>query len=690
MRAIVLFAGALALWHCAAAEAREVLRVGEDGQISWDGVVGAGIAVETIEPEYRSTLDPNITELGVAPVNLVDFESGDFPYAILPRRVQSGQNLAEDIGERGGSLRAPTVFDLGESQLKGILDGLVSSDPTGVAFERKGRDVLGTLLVLDLGARFGVNQIRFFPRNTIFPSLSTPFQEDFLKNFDLQVNDGQVLTEAGNPIWENFAVRNNNAEAVTDINVNPPRFLRFIRLRATSGIPFEVEKLQVFGEGFFPTVQYISPIIDMGSPANWGRLRWVEETVGQDEKVEMQIRTRSGVDPSPFAYTRKRVGRQDAEEIMLSVTDPTQPLLRDEFLDLPPRGGPADVWERGTVQDDLENWSPWTSPYDLVEGTSDRGTLVLSPGPRRYFQFRVDFQSDALESAKVLRQLSFDFTTPPLADALVGEIFPREVAAAEDVPFVYAVRTEMASGDLQGFDSFELATGSRVARIERIEIIGPDGTKLLDHAFTVQDAVGDEGDVGITSISERGFAVRFPRIAANNSILKIHFVSRILSYSTAFEGRALLLAEDAFQGVISGDAIELDNADISFKSGTTVLSPAVNEGSLVGSFSLASQVISPNGDGVNDELGMEYEVLAVVGEARITVDIFDLRGNRVRRLFDMDGQSGVYRSDNQISLRWDGTDEDGGRIAPGLYLIQLNVEGDARSSASTRVVGVAY
>ena len=283
MRAI-LFTGMFAVWCCASAEAREVLRVGEGGQISWEGVVGAGIAVETIEPEYRSTLDPNITELGVAPVNLVDFASLDFPESIMPRQVQEGQNIAEDIGERGGSLRAPTVFDLSESQLQDILEGLVSPEPTGGAFERKGRDVLGTLLVLDLGARFGVNQIRFFPRNTVFSALSTPYQEDFLKNFDLQVNDGQVLSEAGNPIWENFAVRNNNTEAITVVEVNPPRFLRFIRLRATSGIPFEVEKLQVFGEGFFPTVQYISPIIDMGSPANWGRLRWIEETVGKEER----------------------------------------------------------------------------------------------------------------------------------------------------------------------------------------------------------------------------------------------------------------------------------------------------------------------------------------------------------------------------------------------------------------------
>ena len=66
----------------------------------------------------------------------------------------------------------------------------------------------------------------------------------------------------------------NNDEAVTTIDIDPPRLLRFLRLRATSSIPFEVEKIQIFGEGFFPTARYLSPVVDLGSPANWGQLRW--------------------------------------------------------------------------------------------------------------------------------------------------------------------------------------------------------------------------------------------------------------------------------------------------------------------------------------------------------------------------------------------------------------------------------
>ena len=671
-------------------DSREVLRIGQDGQIAWDGRVSSDGQVATIPPEHRSLLNPNITEIGTSPGGLIELKSSDYPEGLLPKRVREDQNLATDIALRGGVISAPKVFDLSGFELAVILAELLTDEPTGGAFERKEESILGSLLVLDLGTRFGVNQIRFFPRNTVFPSPATPFQNDFLKNFEVQINDGLVLTEAGNPIWETYEIRENNDEPITVVDIDPPRYIRFLRIRATSGIPFEVEKLQVFGEGFLPAAQYISPIIDMGTPANWGLLRTGQELEGKRERVQIQIRTRSGNDPAPLVYTRKRVGRQDAREIPFSVANPSEPLSRKEYLDLVEVGRGEEVWERGPVKEDLENWSPWTSPYSIEEATGEEGTPIRSPGPRRYFQFRVDFLGDDLESSHVLNHISFDFSSPPLADALIGEIFPREVPAATDIPFVYAVRAEMESGEIQSFDSFEVLTPSRVEGIERIEVIANDGSSLLDHTFAVQNAVTEEGEVAITSLTDRGFAVRFPPVQEHDTVLKVHFVSRVLSYSTIFSGRALLLQEDAFQDVISGDATALDAGDISSQSGLIVLSPSVRTGNLIGNFELGSGIFTPNGDAVNDALEMEYEVLAVVGQARILVDIFDLAGRRVRRLFDREGENGVYDSVRFAELRWDGTDEQGQRVTPGIYLVRLEVEGDARSGTSVRAIGVVY
>jgi len=437
----------------------------------------------------------------------------------------------------------------------------------------------------------------------------------------------------------------------------------------------------------FPTVQYISPIIDMGTPANWGRLRWLEDTVGPASAVQMSIRTRSGRDPSPFAYTRKRVGRQDAEEITSSVAEPDQPLLRDEYLDLPAKGGPSDVWERGPVRDDLANWSPWTSPYDAAAGTSSEGALVLSPGPRRYFQFRVDFQSDDLEAAKILRQFSFDFTTPPLADVLVGEIFPREVPAAADIPFVYAVRAEMESGDLQGFDSFELITGSRIDRIERIEIIDAQGQGLLAHDFAVQDAVVDEGDVAITALSERSFAVRFPVVTDDRTQVQIRFQTNVLTYSTNFTAAARRTTEPGAAQVIDpGNVAFLGEGDEDAFSGTTVLSPSVlAEGQLLGQVQAAPNPFTPNGDGINDEAIIHYSLLALSTPRPVEVALYDLSGRRVRVLFAGQEANGRY-----TDKAWDGRDDRGQAVPPGLYVARVFVSGDSGDAEQSHVVAVAY
>ena len=700
---------ALAAWIAVAeVDAREVLLIGQEGQISWTGRVSGAEGISTISPEYRSPLEPNVTELGNAPADLIEFfsSSSSFKGSLLPRQVGPEQNLGAEVLDRGGSLRAPTVFDLTELQMSVIFEDMLAESPTGQAFERKETDVLGTQLILDLGARFGVNKIRFFPRNTRFPSPGTPFHNDFLKNFELEINDGLVLTSSGNPIWETYEVRDDNEEQETEIKVVPPRYIRFIRLRATSAIPFEIEKFQVFGEGFFPTARYISPIIDMGSRANWGLIRIepavavVVDTVGSLEELEgdadkvdmqirtMQIRTRSGKDDNPLAYTRRQVGKPDAEEIATSVDNLGQPLERREYLNLPISGRQSDPWERGSVRDDRQNWSPWTSPYPL-EGLAE-GTQILSPGPSQYFQFSVDFKSDDLEASHVLHQIALEFSAPPLADELVGEIYPREVPAAKDIEFVYAVRTVVRSPDVQNFDSFIVPTPGRAGSIKRIEIVGADGAHQLDHTFVVQDAVTDEGDVAVTAIDDGSFTVRFPPISEHGTLLKIHFVSRVLAFSTRFPGRALLLEEDGFQGVTSGDAGVLGEGDFANESGITVLSRSVTRGTLLGNFSFDRNVLTPNGDRVNDELGMSFEILAVIGAARITVDVYDLSGRRVRRLFDVEGQNGVYDASSLPGLNWDGTDDQGARVAPGLYLVKVEVDGDARTGQTLRPIGVAY
>ena len=93
-------------------------------------------------------------------------------------------------------------------------------------------------------------------------------------------------------------------------------------------------------------------------------------------------------------------------------------------------------------------------------------------------------------------------------------------------------------------------------------------------------------------------------------------------------------------------------------------------------------VLTPNGDGINDELTIAYDVFEMTSDAAVSVGVYDLSGRLVRRLYE--GQDGVgrYRS------TWDGTDDDGRALPPGVYLLRLVLGTDGNSDTRTEIVHV--
>lgn len=693
MRTLILLGIIACLTLCQSAA--QELRFGQGGNITWQGDVSALENVSTILPEFRPSLDPNTTEISITPGDRIELSHPDYPGAMLARQLVEGENLSTSLVATIGTITAPGTQDIDD--LETLLLGLLSAQPNGNAFERKKEGLIkGTQVAIDLGVIVGVNRVRFFPRNTLFSAPTTPFQNDFLRLFELEVHEGLLLNEERKLLsdeWETFLTDNDNDQSVTVVDIDPPRYLRGVRVKATSAIPYEIEKVQIFGEGFFPSAQYLSPVVDLGTPSNWGQIRFEREVQGVADRTDLTIRTRTGSDGTPFVYNRKEVGNPNDEDIPFAVGSDDEPLSRADFHRLPVEDTRPGAPIRGSIHDDLDNWSPWSAPYSVAEGASPEGVSNTSPAPRTYIQFRVDFVSQELLSSNVLNGVAFEFTRPALADALVAEVFPREVDPAQDISFVYAVRADMAGNELQGFNSFELSTSRRVGRIERLEIVGADGRSILDHAFAVQDSVTDEQTdegqtVAITSITDEGFAVSFPHIETDGTILKIHFVSRIFVYSTDFSGRALVLGTDLepppSQRVKAGDAGVLDEGDADFESGTTVLSSTVTTSGLIGTIAFSTSVVTPNGDGANDRLELQLEVLTVVGIADIRVVLFDVSGRRLATIFEHQGGNGTY------DLNWDGTDDQGDLLPPGVYLMRFEVEGDALSSATVRAVGLAY
>jgi hypothetical protein len=679
----------------------ESITIGQDGDFDWR-FNGAAV-ISTIQAEYLAPPDPDNPGatpdflLGNTPGNSLEIDNPDAPLSIHPIRMLEcpegscpEANLASATVARGGTIRVPTFSSYSlqyqTDDFQNDLDEVISSQPGGEegAVEFKSRNAFGQLLILDMGTRFGVNRIRFYPRNTVQKSPGTPFDSDFLRAYESFTNDGVDLTPGGNQVWAPLNFVSDNKQSIIDIPVDPPRYVRSIRLKSLTQFDFEIDEIEVYGRGYFPEATYLSNIFDAGEPVTWIDLSWLEEVVGDPDFSGLQIRTRTGTDDSPFRFTRKLRGKPGADELFSSLDDSTRDMTRAEYERLPQFDAEGREFEPGSVQDDLVNWSPFSTPFEAAAANGPSSSIV-SPSPRRYFQFQVEFQSKGIDAARILRSLNFKFSQP-IADAIVGEIFPREAEPSTLLSFIYALRSSIQTPGVLGFDSVQISTQSRVESIDRVELLGSDDQLIAARDFTSLEDTSPVDGFQILFAEEEAFAVGFPLIREDGVQLRIHFRTSLLTYSTNFSASARIASDpEAAQTIVSGDAALLGEDDVPDFSGTTVLSPLILDGSLLAQVDLLPAVFTPNGDNVNDKVSVRYSLLTVSTLRPVNVSVYDLSGRLVRVLHDAPESNGRYEDKT-----WDGRDGNDQLVAPGIYLVRVAAAGDAKSDEQLRLVAVAY
>ena len=98
-------------------------------------------------------------------------------------------------------------------------------------------------MILDFGRLVGIHRVRFYPRNTLVESLGTPNQNDFLRGYELWINDRATNTAQNAP--DQLVERNEkNETAVVDIDVEP-QYVRLVKVRSLSVTPFEIDEVDV-------------------------------------------------------------------------------------------------------------------------------------------------------------------------------------------------------------------------------------------------------------------------------------------------------------------------------------------------------------------------------------------------------------------------------------------------------------
>lgn len=510
-----------------------------------------------------------------------------------------------------------------------------------------GRAVIQTNRVtVDLGGLFFVNRVRLF--TPAGQSGHYPDKLDVLANAKgVQVLDDVSGYGAAVGVGERVYRLSENVHDTIDVSF-PLALARSVTLLLTriSAKAVTIAEAEIYGEGYINGAAYASPFIDLKAPAIWGDLKWGGTKEGE---ARVWIQSRAGKDLEPNVYWRY-TGR--GTEIS-QLDDKGKPLTAASYALLKPG-------EAAQVTYDTQNWSFWSAPYDFDAGS---GTPVLSPGPNSVFQLRVDFHP-TLNEAGQLQYVEFSATKPPLAEEVLGEIYPPEVTLGEVAQFIYAIRPTVRN-EHSGFD--------------RVEITAPYGIRSVDGLRIGGVAVDYTADLSADSTR---LSIQLPyhlRQVDSGGVIEVLFHAPVLRYSTAFDGwvrdseRPLELA----QRINPGDAAsELSSEVLAVRTSFS--------DRLLSDLQVGPRVFSPNGDGINEAAIFTFNLLQLTDAVPLRLEIFDLGGHR-RRLLDAGRQQS-----GRFQFSWDGRDDEGGMVPPGLYLYRLGVEAQRGHSEESGTVAVAY
>jgi hypothetical protein len=586
----------------------------------------------------------------------------------------------------------PRMWDAGgrNALAVAISRGLVDGDGLSPAFmhaERvDGSPTADRFFTLDLGVSVPIDSVSFYPpqsglaedgrrQRSLFPvayevsRANNPV--DWLVFEDENASAG---TDGYHPLEEILGSTFTNNTSIVSLR-SSLKFTRFLRFKfggvTSTGILAEVE---AFGRGFPAEARYVSEPRSFGEQVSLGRITWQftkyrqapsgEVFADPTAPVELLIRTRAGIDDDPVDhFVFDEFGRQVR-------------VARETYYDGPPPRNQTQVSQinggglagfRASRSDDITNWNSWSVAYQVS------GDEVRSSDGKEYLQFRFEIKTEDPLAFGVLDSVAFE-VSPVLADSVIGEVSLAglagerqgvvEVPLGVDTLFAYDIRTVLGIGDRSGFDGIELdvPSGARFVSLER------DGVELLEGAEFSQ-----ETSTGILRIL-------FAEPIAEDTAVRLQFRSAVYQASIFLEGRIFNSSEE-----ISSLPQSIESGDARAEAGSNGIQVVATEikTRVLGDLRLSSSVITPNGDGVNEETIISFNLFDV-NSATVRVEIYDMAGHRLATPLDAVANAGPY------GPSWGGHDGDGGLVAPGIYLIKVEVDVDRGTQTLVKPVAVVY
>ncbi len=527
-----------------------------------------------------------------------------------------GDNVVLGSVDRGGGIRGGTD----QGNLVGIIDGDKNSAWTisGAA------DWIseGHWFEFDLGATYWVDQAFYYisRARTVF-------------------GDFEITTAEGAPAsgLTTARVRSNlDFQHLSLVEITgspwrrlfefrfPPRKVRHTFLRrmnieqCSQCVLTSLTDFYLFGEGYVAEAVMESGFIDLGGTKSIRRLTWDAE-MPPDTFVEIRSQTGDTFFIEQKFYNKNGVEVSEAQWNKL------------------PKSQKQDIVE---IQRRGQDWSGWGPVYDFP------GEAFLSPTPRKFAQLQVKLGNDNPEVAPLLRRISLHFDDALVSGGVTSRILPRQAGFDSLQTFTYVLTPTFRFGD-EGFDRI------------RIQVPAPTDEVAI--------TVGGEAAAALsTAMMGDTLQVDLPQRVQRDSV-EVAFRTRVQANATIFDAWVSVAGDDQRQGV---------RPEAQYAA--TVFVPSVATGGALIRAVEVTPLVTPNGDGINDEAQIRFSV-AKVESTLPEVTVHDLSGRRLRVVAAVDG-----------GHSWDGRDEGGNLLPPGSYVCRISLPADVGEQAAYRIINVAY
>lgn len=310
--------------------------------------------------------------------------------------------------------------------------------------------------------------------------------------------------------------------------------------------------------------------------------------------------------------------------------------------------------------------------------TTDKSFMFPSPEPATMIKYRVNLTTQDILKAPVMKELSFSYSEDDQPVSFAdGWVSPNDMPMGETTTMEYII-------------SYNLIAGQDLKQVQ----LAVPGFSSLNSVYSSQLGTELTGNMMATQSSVDTLYISFTNPITNADggtaadSLYISFDTKLLGNSHNFV--AAIFNSTGNDGAGGVDVWE------SQAGSWTVVASSISE-SLIRNVQASPEAFTPNGDGVNEFTVIEFELSKV--QTDVKINIYDTRGSLVTVVADKKLSPGTYLIPDSQKLGanardligyWDGTDQDGDLVPPGVYVFQVVAKTDGGDKVESGTVVVAY